>query len=101
MLTLVRRFRLAELRAIHPPDDHGKNLVGVRLIEVEERGAASTSFRPVRANHLAADCSFFPHVIFRLGRCEVFLSQRWRKCQQQEDKNTQKGALRWDMATPS
>src|SRR5208282_1526119 len=68
VLVAVRLFRIAELRAVTPPDQHRENLVGVWLIEIDERGISATPCCVMRAGYLPANSCLFPNVILGL-RC--------------------------------
>src|SRR5579862_7827657 len=75
-LPSVGRFRIAKFRAVTSPNEECKNLIGIRLVEVQKRRASPSAFRVSRAHYLPANGSLLTNVILGFGRRERLLRQR-------------------------
>ena len=72
------------------PDHQRENLIGIGLIEIQERWAAATAFCPARAYHLAADGRRLPDMVFGFGCRQSFLSLCERSCQKGNSENRER-----------
>jgi len=71
VLIAVGVFRTAEFLPVASPNDQREYLIGVLLVEVDERGLAFPARNEVNPHDLPAHGGFLPHVISRLPRRDV------------------------------